>query len=311
MWSGMRLGVELRGNVFSIERGAVHDGTGIRTMVYLKGCPLRCLWCANPEGQEARPQVFFFAERCAGCGRCLSVCPSGAARRDGEGRIDHNPLRCDGCGGCLETCDADARRLFGRAMTVAEVMAEVLRDRAFYRQSGGGVTVSGGEPTAQAAFVRALLHECHRQGLHTALETCGHCPWPELAAIAEHLDLALYDLKHMDSEAHQRLTGVPNDLILRNLRGLAQLGSLEIRVRVPVIPGYNDAEPDLVALADFVAGLAGVAGVEMLAYHPYGTGKYARCGRASALGALEPPTQARLEELMGIVRVRGVACAVG
>jgi pyruvate formate lyase activating enzyme len=303
--------VPRQGNVFSIERYAVHDGAGIRTMVYLKGCPLRCLWCANPEGQDARSQLFFFAERCIGCGRCLAACPSGAARRDGEGRIAHAPALCQGCGGCVETCHADARRLFGRAMTVAEVMAEVRKDRAFYRQSGGGVTVSGGEPTAQAAFTQQLLRECRRQGLHTAVETCGYCDWPELAAIAEHLDLALYDLKHMNSDAHQRLTGVRNDLILENLRRLAGRGTLEIRVRVPVIPGYNDGEPDVADLAAFVAGLPGVAGVEMLAYHPYGTGKYARCGRVSALGALEPPTQGRLEELAAVIRARGVACTVG
>jgi pyruvate formate lyase activating enzyme len=307
----MGLGVELQGNIFSIERCAVHDGAGIRTIVYLKGCPLRCLWCANPEGQEARSQLFFFAERCIGCGRCLAACPSGAARRDGEGRVTHDPLRCEGCGSCVEACYADARRLFGRMLTIAEVVAEVLKDCAFYRQSGGGVTVSGGEPTGQAEFVRELLRECRRQGLHTAVETCGYCDWPDLAAIGEHLDLALYDLKHMDSGAHQRLTGVPNDLILSNLRRLAERGTVEVRVRVPVIPGYNDDRQHLADLAAFVAGVPGVAGVEMLAYHPYGIGKYARCGRASTLAALEPPMPDRLEELAAIVRARGVACTVG
>lgn len=299
------------GNIFSIERYAVHDGAGIRTMVYLKGCPLRCLWCANPEGQEARSQLFFFAERCIACGRCLAACPSGAARRDGEGRITHDPALCRGCGGCVETCYAEARRLFGRPMTVAEVMVEVLRDRAFYRQSGGGVTVSGGEPTAQAGFVGELLRECRRQGLHTALETCGHCDWPQLAVIAEQLDLALYDVKHMDPGEHRRLTGVSNDLILSNLRRLAKLGTVEIRVRVPVIPGYNDDRQNMAALAEFVADLPAVAGVEMLGYHPYGAGKYARCGRESTLTHLEPPSQDRLEELAGIVRELGVRCQVG
>jgi len=307
----MGSGVEPQGNIFSIERHAVHDGAGIRTMVYLKGCPLRCLWCANPEGQEARSELFFFAERCIACGRCLAICPSGSARRDGEGRIAHDPALCQGCGGCVETCVADARRLFGRSMRVAEVMAEVLRDRAFYRQSGGGVTLSGGEPTAQADFARDLLRECRRQGVHTAMETCGYCGWPELAGIAEHLDLALYDVKHVDPDAHRRLTGVPNQPILENLRRLAELGMVEIRVRVPVIPGYNDDREHLAALAELVAGLPGLAGVEMLPYHPYGTGKYARCGRPSALGALEAPPPARLEELAEIVRARGVACTVG
>lgn len=303
--------MELEGHIFSIERYAVHDGGGIRTMVYLKGCPLRCLWCANPEGQEARSQLFFFAERCIGCGRCLDVCPGGAARRDDADRIVHDPVLCQGCGRCVETCYADARRLFGRTVTVAEVMTEVLKDRAFYRRSGGGVTVSGGEPTAQAEFVRELLRESRRQGLHTALETSGYCEWPQLAALAEHLDLALYDIKHMDSDEHRRLTGVPPDLILGNLRRLAELRTVEILVRVPVIPGYNDGRTNIEALAEFVAGLPGVSGIELLPYHAYGTGKYARCGREVALADLASPTQAHLEELAVIVRTRGVACKRG
>ena len=303
--------MELRGNIFSIERYAVHDGGGIRAMVYLKGCPLRCLWCANPEGQEARSQLFFFAERCIGCGQCLAACPSGAASRDGEARIVHDLARCQGCGRCVESCCADARRLFGRPLTVAEVMGEVLKDRVFYRRSGGGVTLSGGEPTAQAGFARELLRELHQQDLHTALETCGYCDWAQLSVLAEHLDLVLYDLKHMDSDTHLRLTGVPNRLILSNLRRLAELGRVEVLVRVPVIPGHNDDRQNMEALAEFVAGLSSVGGVELLAYHPYGSGKYARCGRAPALANLASPTPARLEELASILCARGVACKIG
>jgi pyruvate formate lyase activating enzyme len=173
------------------------------------------------------------------------------------------------------------------------------------------VTVSGGEPTAQAEFVRELLRESRWQGVHTALETSGYCNWPQLAALAEHLDLALYDIKHMDSGEHRRLTGVPHDLILSNLRRLAELGTVEILVRVPVIPGYNDDRKNMEALAEFVAALPGVSGVEMLAYHAYGTGKYARCGREADLTSLASPTQAHLEELADIVRARGVASKVG
>lgn len=154
--------MEVQGTIFSVERHAVHDGAGIRTVVYLKGCPLRCLWCANPEGQEARSQVFFFADRCIGCGRCIVACPNGASRRDSAGRIVHTPALCQGCTRCLETCYADARRILGRPVTVAEVMVDLLKDQPFYRQSGGGVTLSGGEPTAQGDFLRELLRECHR-----------------------------------------------------------------------------------------------------------------------------------------------------
>ena len=301
---------EMRGSVFSIERYAVHDGGGIRTIVYLKGCPLRCLWCANPEGQEARPQVFFFPERCIACGRCEAVCPCRVARRNAEGGAGHHPAACERCGPCAEACPADALRLFGREMTVAEVLQAVLKDRAFYRKSGGGVTLSGGEPTAQPDFARALLAACRRRGVNTAMETCGYTSFPVLARIAEHLDLLLYDLKHMDREAHRWLTGVPNDLILQNLQQLSALG-VPVLVRVPVIPGYNDSPENLAALAAFTAALPSVQAVELLPYHNYGSGKYARCGREYALPDLPLPGRERMRELAAVVQAGGVACRVG
>lgn len=299
----------VKGNVFSIERHALHDGGGIRTIVYLKGCPLRCLWCANPEGQEVRSQVFYFADRCVACGRCVAVCPHGASRRDAEGSIEFDLAACQGCGNCVEACYADARRLFGRAMAVEEVLAVVLKDRPFYRQSGGGVTVSGGEPTMQPEFVAALLAECQRRGVNTAVETCGYSSWANLAAIAAHLDLALYDVKHMDSAVHRRLTGVPNEPILDNLRRLAATG-VPILVRVPVIPGMNDSPENLAALAAFVADLPAVEGIELLPYHNYGSGKYARCGKEYPLPELEPPSRAHVAALAAIVAARGVKCIV-
>jgi pyruvate formate lyase activating enzyme len=298
------------GLVFSIERYAVHDGNGIRTIVYLKGCPLRCLWCANPEGQEACPQLFFFEERCIGCGRCEAACPCGVAHRSAEGRAESDHAVCERCGRCADACPADARRLFGREMTVAEVLQAVLKDRAFYRKSGGGVTLSGGEPTAQPDFTRALLAACRNRGLNTAMETCGYTRFPLLAGIAEHLDLVLYDLKHMDREAHRRLTGVPNDLILENLKQLCDLG-VAIIVRVPVIPGYNDTLENLTALAAFTAALPSVQTVELLPYHNYGSGKYARCCRAYALPDLPLPDLARMRELAAVIQAGGVACRVG
>ena len=294
------------GTVFSIERYAVHDGGGIRSIVYLKGCPLRCLWCANPEGQEVRPQVFSFPERCIGCGHCEAACPGGAARP----ASGHAPAVCEGCGRCADACPADARRLFGREMTVAEVLQVVLKDRVFYRKSGGGVTLSGGEPTAQADFARALLAACRGRGLDTAMETCGHTSFPLLAGLAEHLNLILYDIKHMDRDAHRRLTGVPNDLILENLRRLGALG-VPVLVRVPVIPGYNDAPANLTATASFVAGMPAVQAVELLPYHNYGSGKYAHCGRAYPLPDLPLPTRERMQELAAIIESEGVPCRVG
>jgi pyruvate formate lyase activating enzyme len=299
-----------KGNVFSIERYAVHDGGGIRTIVYLKGCPLRCLWCANPEGQEERRQLFFFPERCIACGRCVTLCRHGASSRDEVGTIAFDPIGCQGCGGCVEECYAEARKLFGREMTVDAVMEVVLRDRPFYRQSGGGVTVSGGEPTVQWQFVRALLAACHAGGIHTAMETCGYAPWPHLAAIAEHLDLALYDLKHMDTTEHRRLTGAGNQLVLANLRHLAEKG-VAIVVRVPVVPGCNDSPENIASTAAFVAALPNRVAMELLPYHAYGSGKYARCGREYELGDLAPPGRARMEELAALVRAHGLDCTLG
>lgn len=299
----------MKGNVFSIERYAVHDGGGIRTIVYLKGCPLRCLWCANPEGQESRSQLFFFPDRCIGCGRCVAACKHEAARRNDDGSISFDPAFCRGCGECVETCYANARQLFGREMSVDEVMAAILKDQAFYRKSGGGVTLSGGEPTMQAEFVTELLGECRRRGINTAIETSGYTTWPRLAAIAEHLDLALYDIKHMDSAEHRRLTGVGNELILDNLVRLGEKSVL-IVVRVPVIPGFNDGVANMAALGHFLAGNPAVRHVELLPYHNYGSGKYERCGWEYALADLEPPEKEHLQEMAAVIERHNVRCLV-
>ncbi len=298
------------GTVFSIERYAVHDGHGIRTIVYLKGCPLRCLWCANPEGQDARPEVLAFPERCIRCGRCEAACPNGVARCRERPDSAQPSMICDGCGRCADACPAEARRLFGRRMTVGEVLAIALKDRAFYRKSGGGITLSGGEPTAQADFGAELLHACHGRGLDTAMETCGYVRFPLLAGMAQHVDELLYDLKHMDREAHRRLTGVPNDLILDNLKRLDAQGNAVV-VRVPVIPGLNDSRENLMATAAFVATLSSVRAIELLPYHNYGSGKYRRCGREYALPDLTLPDRDRLRKLRAMVEAAGVSCRVG
>ena len=271
------------GWVFNIQRFSVHDGPGIRTTVFLKGCPLRCLWCDNPESQSIAPQVVFWDERCIGCQVCITVCPQSAIVSDQAGRKQVSPERCDLCGRCVEECYAGALEQVGRQMTTGEVLSRVEADRPFYEESGGGVTLSGGEPLAQPVFSRRLLRHCRELGIHTAIETCGHAPWRTWQALLPHLDLILYDLKEIEPARHRRYTGISNGLILKNLERLVHTGKPVI-VRRPVIPGYNDAAESLDALARFVRQLDTVPEINLLPYHRFGQGKYERLGREYPLG---------------------------
>ncbi len=262
----------MSGRVFDVQRFSLHDGPGIRTVVFLKGCPLRCAWCANPESQRAEAEIAWFAGQCALCGRCAEACPREAIRvDDGRGLTDR--ALCTACGECAAACARGARRLMGREVTVDEVMAEVRRDAVFFRRSGGGVTFSGGEPLAQPEFLLECLRRCRRWGYHTAVETCGQARWEDLRAAAEIADVLLYDLKQVDSARHRELTGQGNELIVRNLERLLGLGAV-VTVRVPVVPGANDDRESMSALAAFVARHPGIRDVELLPYHPFGRHKY-------------------------------------
>lgn len=293
------------GLVFNVQRFSIHDGPGIRTTVFLKGCPLRCYWCHNPEGLSPEPELQVFARLCTACGACVAVCPEGAHRIVG-GRKEFRRELCRGCrdcARCVHECLAGALVLAGRRMSVAEVMAQVLADRPFYRRSGGGVTLSGGEPLSQLPFAAALLEECKREGLHTAVETSGHCAWSALERILPLVDLVLMDLKHMDSEQHRLATGAGNELLLDNARRLAATPT-PLQFRVPVVPGVNDSPEAIGAIARFVRDLArargGAAGIELelLAFHPLGCDKYASLGldcRAAGMSAVSPERLAELQ----------------
>ncbi|HEX5643759.1 MAG TPA: glycyl-radical enzyme activating protein [Thermoleophilia bacterium] len=296
------------GRVFDVQRFSLHDGPGIRTVVFLKGCPLRCAWCANPESQRAAPEIAWFENLCALCGRCVEACPHGVVCID-EGRVRTDRRLCAACGACAAACSRGARRLLGRESTVDEVMAEVRRDAPFFRRSGGGVTFSGGEPLSQPEFLVECLRRCRRWGYHTAVETCGQARWEDVAAVAESADLFLYDLKQVDTARHEELTGAGNELILANLERLLGLGAA-VTVRVPVIPGANDDRESLAALADFVACHPGVRSVELLPYHPLGAHKYDALDLAWA--AFAKPEPAQLEEAAAYVAglARGVDCVV-
>ena len=289
-----------KGIIFDVKQFSIHDGPGIRTTVFLKGCPLSCWWCHNPEGQAMKPELILRPERCIGCGACLEVCEHNAISQDGE-RIVTDRERCTACGDCVQVCYAEARELVGRAVTVAEVMDEIERDTAFYDQSGGGVTFSGGEPLAQPEFLRDLLRACQAQGLHTTLDTCGFAPWEALDDVRQYVDLFLYDLKLMDNARHRAFTGVSNRPILENLRRLSRTGH-SIVLRVPVIPGINDDEENLRAMGAFAADLPHLERVDLLPYHRIGRDKYRRLGKPCPMPETEPPSEERMDEIAKIVK---------
>ncbi len=245
-----------RGIVFKIQRHSLHDGPGIRTLVFLKGCPLHCWWCFNPESQKSEIEILHYGEKCIHCGSCLDVCTVPKALSLVSGRIIHAPAVCSGCGVCVDVCPASSFIAAGKVMSSAEVVDLVKRDKIFYDKSGGGVTLSGGEISLQADFSGEVLRRCKAEGIHTAIETCGYCLFPDLEKILKHTDLVLYDLKFVDPEKHRKYTGVDNRIILENLRRIAESGLSHI-VRIPIIPGCNDGEEDIRLAVDFLSGSEG------------------------------------------------------
>lgn len=249
--------------IFDIQRNSYVDGPGIRTTVFLKGCNLRCKWCHNPESQSFYKQMMFYKDKCTGCGKCREVCP--------------NHLQsCDFCGKCELYCPADARKVCGREYTSDEVLAEVIKDKAFYDNSGGGVTFSGGECMLQLDFLCEILKKCKAAGIHTAVDTAGNVPWKSFEKILPFTDLFLYDIKAFGAELHRKGTGVSNELILENLKNLS--GRADIIVRIPVIGGYNDNDEEIRQIADFLKQIK-IIKAELLPYHAMGEHKYTALGR--------------------------------
>jgi pyruvate formate lyase activating enzyme len=282
------------GLVFDIQRFSLHDGSGIRTLVFLKGCPLRCPWCCNPESQLRVPELLRFPSRCIGCGACRGSCPQDAAAPDASSPVDRT--RCLACGSCADSCPTGAREVRGRWMRVAEVLREAERDRLVYRATGGGVTVSGGEPLQQPGFVAELLQACRSRGLHAVLETCGHAPWEDCQAVFAHADTVLFDVKHLDPVAHQRATGVGNEQILGNLRSAAESG-VPLVMRMPLIPGFNAEAPVVREVAALARDL-GILDLHLLPYHALGEAKHAALGRRPPLPGLGTPSAETLRRLV-------------
>jgi len=290
--------------VSDIQRFCIHDGPGIRTTVFLKGCNLRCSWCHNPESIRPEPQIQLFPARCIGCGECVEVCDQGAHRvADGQRTFDR--ARCTACGRCAARCYADALVRVGRESTVDDVLGEVLADKDFYARSGGGVTISGGEPLLQRDFTFELLRACKQQGLHTAIETNLAWPWQRVASILPVTDLILFDLKLFDSAEHERWTGAGNQQILDNALRLSRQ-PLPLIVRTPVIVEVNATAEQIGRIADFIAPFANLQYYELLAYHPLGTGKYESLGIEYTAAGLTRPDAGCLQRLADAARQRGI-----
>jgi len=295
-----------KGVVFNIQRYSIHDGPGIRTTVFLKGCPLSCLWCQNPESQSIKPEIFYNVERCVGCGKCITVCPAKAIEM-GDAKVITDRNICTGCGSCVDACPEEARELMGKYMTVEEVVEEVMKDDIFYQRSGGGVTLSGGEPFTQWKFSANILKHCKEKSAHTAIETCGYAPWKTMEQVLQYTDLVLYDLKHMDPKEHMKLTGVSNELILENVRRIWHERHIPIWIRVPVIPGYNDSPANIDALAGFVVNeLSPFLQIHLLPYHRLGESKVQQLEKPGPKLSADPPDEAHMQSLKEIVEARGL-----
>jgi len=293
-----------KGLVFNIQKFSLHDGPGIRTIVFLKGCPLACIWCSNPESQSASPEVILTCERCISsedCERCMTVCLEQAITKDDEGQIRIDRSICDGCGDCAFACPSRALEESGEWVAVDDVVRIVEEDDAFYARSGGGLTVSGGEPLAQGAFVRALLQAARSRGIDTAIETSGLCNWKTMRDVAPLTDQIFFDIKCLDPEKHVEVTGVSNRKILQNFQRLrAEFPEVNVVVRTPVIPGINDSEDEIEAIVEFVNDAGGASAYELLPYHGFGEPKYAKLGRHYRLRDLNPPSNERMKGLQRI-----------
>jgi len=306
----------LKGLVFDIQRYSIHDGPGIRTVIFLKGCPLRCQWCSNPESQSGAIELEFRSALCEHCGQCIPACPENAIHPDPfitpDEKIDY--LRCDLCGECARVCPTGALHLIGQEYAAEEILEQVLKDVAFYRRSGGGVTLSGGEPFFQSEFSLELLRLCYERGIHTAVETTGQVNWTVLANSLPFTDLFLFDLKHLDAQVHKQFTGVSNATILDNLNRLAEAGA-HIIIRIPLIPGVNLDDEHLRAVGELASRLA-INEIHLMPFHQFGRDKYTRLCRPNLMDDVKglqdtPQGRAQIDRAVQMVKRPGINILVG
>lgn len=300
---------EITGSVFNLQRCSVHDGPGIRTTVFLKGCPLRCTWCHNPEGIESAPSMMISADLCIGCDGCRSVCPieNGGAAPAG---LPWDRASCIACSSCVEACPTGARELSGSNFEVSVLIDEVEKDRPFFDASGGGVTFSGGEPLSQPRFLEAAISECRERGIHVVVDTCGFAPPETVLRIGGLADLVLFDLKHMDPTAHHRHTGVDNRLILENLQQLSASGA-SVWIRIPLIPGFNDDQENIDATGRFAAALPRRHPLFVLPYHGIAEGKSHRLGEGEAFSSFQTPDSQTLVAIHDRLEGHGLKVTTG
>lgn len=292
----------------NIQKFSVHDGPGIRTTVFLKGCPLKCWWCHNPESQNLSHEILFFEERCTKCGVCIKRCPTKTIELK-DNYLIMNKNKCDLCGKCSDFCPSNAREYVGKDFTVKELMKEIIKDEAFYDESNGGVTFSGGEPLIYADFLKEVLHSCKVRGIHTAVDTCGHTSWENFEKILDKVDLFLYDLKMMNNEKHKKYMGVGNKLILENLKKLSDRGC-NIFVRMPIIAGINDDDENINESINFISNL-NILQVNLLPYHKMGMDKYKRLTMEYKLSGMEKPSDEKIAEIVEKFRKVGIKVRIG
>lgn len=296
------------GNIFNIQKYSIHDGPGIRTTIFFKGCPLKCKWCHNPESQSCESEIIFSIDKCIGCNSCIDSCVDKCIRFiDNEVVIDKE--KCTLCRNCTNNCPTNAIEMMGKTMTVDEVMKEIEKDMVFYEESGGGVTFSGGEPLLQFEFLKTLLKKCREKGIYTAVDTSGYSSLEKIVEVSQYVQLFLYDIKHIDDEKHINLTGVSNKQILENLSGITKKGS-NVWVRVPIIPGINDDDENILGIGSLMNSL-NLKDIFILPYHNIAINKYDKLGKTYSLPNIKTPSDEHMEEIASKLKNFGLNVKIG